>query len=103
MSNADRPSVLSSDEVDKELRDRGLNWQLEGGALSKTARGRDFASALDYVNRVGSLAEQHNHHPDISISWNTVTLRLVTHSAGGITGADLDMAARIDGLDPPAG
>ncbi len=102
MSNVDRSRVLSSDDVTGELRERGLAWQLEDGALSKTARGRDFAAALDYVNRVGALAEQHNHHPDISISWNTVTLRLVTHSAGGITGADLDMAARIDGLDPPA-
>ena len=53
--------------------------------LVKVAPGRDFADALAYVNAVGALAEEMDHHPDIDIRWNTVTLRLSTHSAGGLT------------------
>jgi 4a-hydroxytetrahydrobiopterin dehydratase len=66
--------------------------------LVKTVVLADFAAALAWVNEVGRLAEQRNHHPDINISWNTVTLRLTTHSAGGLTSADVDLAADIDKL-----
>jgi 4a-hydroxytetrahydrobiopterin dehydratase len=59
---------------------------------------KDFAAALAWVNQVGALAEASNHHPDIAISWNRVTLTLSTHSAGGLTQFDLDLAAQIDGL-----
>jgi 4a-hydroxytetrahydrobiopterin dehydratase len=58
----------------------------------------DFAGALAFVNLVGEIAERANHHPDIEIRWNTVTLRLSTHSAGGITSADLELAKQIDAL-----
>ena len=57
-----------------------------------------FADALAYVNAVGALAEEMNHHPDIDIRWNRVTLRLSTHDAGGLTQADLELARRIDAL-----
>ena len=74
-------------------------WEEEGGALRRDFRFNDFAEALAFVNRVGELAEQANHHPDIDIRWNTVTLRLSTHSAGSVvTDKDRDLAARIDGL-----
>jgi len=74
-------------------------WYEEGGALCKELRFGDFAEALAFVNRVGEVAEQMNHHPDVDIRWNTVILRLSTHSAGGaITDLDRDLAARIDGL-----
>ncbi|HZD66479.1 MAG TPA: 4a-hydroxytetrahydrobiopterin dehydratase [Acidimicrobiales bacterium] len=75
-----------------------VSWDRQGDELVKVHKEAGFAGALQYVNRVGELAEAANHHPDIDIRWNTVTLRLSTHSAGGITQADLDMAARIDGL-----
>ncbi len=65
-------------------------------------RGKDFAAALAYVNAVGALAEEMDHHPDIDIRWNTVTLRLTTHSEGGLTHLDLDLARLIDAL-PVAG
>jgi 4a-hydroxytetrahydrobiopterin dehydratase len=55
------------------------------------------------VNRVGEIAERANHHPDIEIRWNTVTLRLSTHSAGGITGADLELAKQVDALPAARG
>ena len=59
----------------------------------KVVRRRDFAGALAFVNAVGALAEAADHHPDIDIRWDTVTLRLSTHSAGGLTEKDLALAA----------
>jgi 4a-hydroxytetrahydrobiopterin dehydratase len=80
---------------------QGLDWSREGNAIVKTSVHKDFAAALTWVNRVGELAEARNHHPDIAISWNKVTLTLSTHSAGGLTQLDLDLAAEIDGLSAP--
>jgi len=76
----------------------GLGWRREGAELVKTWSGGDFADALNYVNQVGELAQQANHHPDIDIRWSTVTLRLSTHSLGALTQADLDLAIEVDGL-----
>ena len=75
-----------------------LDWTLVDGELQKVVRRKDFADALAYVTAVGALAEAANHHPDVDIRWNTVVLRLSTHSRGGITDADLSLAASIDHL-----
>jgi 4a-hydroxytetrahydrobiopterin dehydratase len=90
---------LNPSTVDDAL--RGLAWQREGDALVKVVKRADFAAALAYVNQVGALAETRNHHPDIAISWNTVTLTLFTHTVKGLTQADLDLAAELDRLDAP--
>ena len=58
----------------------------------------DFVAALDLVNQIGRVAEQRNHHPDIDIRWTTVTLVQSSHSEGGLTRADLEMAQRIDDI-----
>jgi len=92
------PAVLEPDVVDAALAERGLGWTRVGDQLVKESRRDGFAGALDYVNRVGSLAEAADHHPDIDIRWDTVTLRLSTHSAGGLTDKDLDLATQIDAL-----
>ncbi|HZQ26079.1 MAG TPA: 4a-hydroxytetrahydrobiopterin dehydratase [Acidimicrobiales bacterium] len=76
-----------------------MAWDETDGHLVKVVKKADFKEALAYVNRVGELAEARNHHPDIAISWNTVTLTLFTHSAGAITDADHELAQAIDGLD----
>ncbi len=76
----------------------GLAWARRGRELVKVVRRQDFAAALAYVNEVGRLAEEADHHPDVEISWGTVTLRLSTHSLGGITDADLALARAIDEL-----
>ena len=94
--------VLDHGTVDAELAD-GIAWERQGDELVKTRRGKDFADALAYVNAVGALAEEMNHHPDIDIRWNVVTLRLTTHSEGGITRLDLDLARRIDALSGTGG
>jgi 4a-hydroxytetrahydrobiopterin dehydratase len=90
------PEVLSADVVDAALAERGLQWRREGDELVKQVKRQGFAGALDFVNRVGALAEAAGHHPDIDIRWDTVTLRLSTHSAGGLTERDLELAAEID-------
>jgi 4a-hydroxytetrahydrobiopterin dehydratase len=73
-------------------------WQIESGELVRTFQFNDFVAALAFVNRVGELAEQAGHHPDIDIRYNRVRLALVTHSAGGLTGKDFDLAARAQNL-----
>ena len=90
--------VLNSEVVDAALTERGLEWERHGDELVKTVRRADFAGALAFVNEVGALAEAANHHPDVDIRWDIVTLRLTTHSAGGLTGRDLDLAGAIDRL-----
>jgi len=92
--------VLDAATVDATLAE-GIAWERQDDELVKVHKERDFAGALDFVNRVGAIAERANHHPDFEIRWNTVTLRLSTHSAGGITNADLEMAKQIDALAAP--
>ena len=69
-------------------------WSEVQGELERTFEFRDFTEALAFVNRVGELAESENHHPDIAISYKRVTLRWWTHSAGGITDRDVELARR---------
>jgi 4a-hydroxytetrahydrobiopterin dehydratase len=85
-------------EQDITARMAGLSWSREGDELVKVVTRSDFAEAMKFVNAVADLAESANHHPDIAIAWNKVTLRLSTHDAGGLTQADFDLAGRIDGL-----
>jgi 4a-hydroxytetrahydrobiopterin dehydratase len=73
-------------------------WQEVDGALQRELRFKDFVEALAFVNRVGELAERENHHPDIAIHWNKVTLRWWTHTAGGVTDRDRELAARTNDL-----
>jgi 4a-hydroxytetrahydrobiopterin dehydratase len=90
-------SLLTNAEITAGL--TGLsNWTLspDGTAISTSFELTDFVAALDLVNQIGHEAEQRNHHPDIDIRWNTVTLVLSTHSEGGLTEADLALAQRIN-------
>ena len=92
------PEVLSPEAADSALQERSIAWTREGSELVKHVRRDAFAGALAYVNEVGALAEAANHHPDIDIRWDTVTLRLTTHSDGGLTEKDLALAEEIDRL-----
>ena len=92
--------VLPDDEVTTRL-DELSDWKrVEGGepAITATYKLADFAAALAFVNAVGAEAEAMDHHPDIDIRWNTVTLVLSTHSAGGLTVKDFVLAKTISGL-----
>jgi 4a-hydroxytetrahydrobiopterin dehydratase len=68
------------------------DWDEVDGALERTFELPSFEAAIAFVNRVAELAERENHHPDIAISYKKVTLRWVTHSAGGITERDRELA-----------
>jgi 4a-hydroxytetrahydrobiopterin dehydratase len=70
------------------------HWAEVDGALEREFRFADFAEALAFVNRVGELAEAENHHPDIAIHWNRVTLRWWTHVRDAITERDHELARR---------
>ncbi len=71
-------------------------WERRGDSIRRDYRFADFAQALAFVNRVGALAEEANHHPDIELRWGRVVVSLTTHDAGGISQRDLDLARRID-------
>jgi 4a-hydroxytetrahydrobiopterin dehydratase len=73
-------------------------WEREGETIKRTVERKDFVTALAFVNAVGELAEQANHHPDIDIRWNKVTLTLTTHSANALTDKDVDLATKINDL-----
>ena len=90
------PERLSNDAVDAAL--VKLSWRREGDELVKEITRSDFVEAVRFVDALVPVAEEANHHPDVAISWNKVTLRLSTHSVGGLTQRDLDLAARIDHL-----
>jgi 4a-hydroxytetrahydrobiopterin dehydratase len=75
------------------------SWAREGETLVRDWKLADFAEAIAFVNRVAALAEQQDHHPDILVhGWNKVRLTLSTHSEGGLTAADFELAGKIDGL-----
>ena len=73
-------------------------WNKQSAVIARTYQCKDFKAALAFVNQVAELAEQAQHHPDIDIRWNKVTLALSTHSEGGLTQKDFDLAAKIDAL-----
>ena len=73
-------------------------WNEVRGALQRGYRFRDFGEAIAFVNRLADAAEQADHHPDISISWNAVTVRWWTHTKHAIPERDLEMARLTDGL-----
>ena len=94
-------SLLSEQELDRRLAASAWERTHDGGsvAIAREWRLADFAAAVAFVDRVAEQAEQANHHPDILLhGWNRVRLTLSTHSQGGVTDADLEMAARIDAL-----
>jgi 4a-hydroxytetrahydrobiopterin dehydratase len=89
--------LLSDEEVTAAL--AGLpGWARSGDSITTTVELADFRAAMLYTGAVAYLAEAANHHPDILIQWNRVTLTLSTHSAGGLTANDTALAERINAL-----
>ncbi len=86
---------------EQQLKDglAGSRWRRSGEAIACEWQLADFAAAIAFVDRVAAEAERANHHPDIHLhGWNKVRLELSTHSEGGVTQADLELARRIDAL-----
>lgn len=90
-------SKLSEAEIEKNLAALP-EWSELGGAIQRTYQFAGFPQAMRFAEQVAQLAEAAQHHPDILIRYNKVTLSLSTHDAGGITQKDFDLAAKIDAL-----
>jgi 4a-hydroxytetrahydrobiopterin dehydratase len=87
--------LLDQAAIDAAL--AGLDgWTGGPGGIIRTAELPSFPAAIEVVDRVAAAAEEADHHPDIDIRWRTLTFALATHSAGGVTGKDTALAARID-------
>jgi 4a-hydroxytetrahydrobiopterin dehydratase len=89
--------TLTTDERTAFL-DAHPAWDLDGETISRTFTFADFGEAMGFVIRVALAAEVADHHPDIDVRWNKVTLALTTHSAGALTALDRDLAATVDGF-----
>jgi 4a-hydroxytetrahydrobiopterin dehydratase len=90
-------AVLESSELEAEV-GKLPGWEVREGALENSFKRGDFNGSMAFLNRIAEAADAADHHPDVSISWDTVTLRWVSHSAGGITAADVRMAGKSDEL-----
>lgn len=90
--------ALVSDSEIEAFVEAHTGWVEGGDAISRVYEFGDFNESMGFVTRVSLAAEKADHHPDIDIRWNKVTLTLSTHSEGGITPKDLDLADLCDGL-----
>jgi 4a-hydroxytetrahydrobiopterin dehydratase len=95
MRLAQKQSTLSMNEVRDSMR-FVPNWTHCDPSIVREFSFKDFQQAIDFVNRVAEVAETENHHPDIFISYNKVKLELSTHSAGGLTSKDFELATKVD-------
>jgi 4a-hydroxytetrahydrobiopterin dehydratase len=90
-------ALLSQSEVEAGL--AGLSgWERSGAAIVKRFERGDFVGSVKFVSGLVAPAEAMGHHPDLEISWDTVTVTISTHSEGGLTAADFELAAKIDAL-----
>ena len=92
---------LSQEEIDAKLAEFP-EWSVSADALQRTFSFDDFVGAMAFVNRVAELAEEHQHHPDIMIRYNKVTLTVSTHDAGGLTEKDFTLARSTDAITAAA-
>ena len=88
-------AVLTDAEIQQAIASLP-GWQRQGKAIQRVFEFPDFKAAMQFVNKIADAAEQANHHPDIDIRYNKVTMALVSHDAGGVTQRDVKMARRIN-------
>ena len=86
---------LSDEEIEEALASCD-GWRREGDAIVKEFDRGDFAGSVDFVNAIAPGAEEMNHHPDLAISWSKVTVTITTHSEGGLTNNDFELARKVD-------
>ena len=87
-------------ELRNALANRLQDWNLVGDAIERRFEFPSFKLAMDFVSKVARIAEEKNHHPDMTINYNKVTMSLTSHDSGGITRRDLDMAGKINEIAP---
>jgi 4a-hydroxytetrahydrobiopterin dehydratase len=88
---------LGDSEIDAKLTEHP-GWERDGSTIRKSFKRGDFVGSVNFVRSLVAPAEAMNHHPDVKISWDTVTVSLSTHSNGGVTAADFELANKIDAL-----
>lgn len=88
-------ALMADEEIEARLEELE-GWERSGDSIRKQFSFGDFVGSVEFVKRLVAPAEDMNHHPDLEISWNKVTVSLSTHSEGGITGADFELAAKIE-------
>jgi 4a-hydroxytetrahydrobiopterin dehydratase len=89
--------LLSDDEIEAKLGELE-GWERDGDAIAKTFKRDDFVGSVEFVRKLVEPAEDMGHHPDLSISWDEVRVSITTHSEGGLTGNDFELARRIDSI-----
>jgi 4a-hydroxytetrahydrobiopterin dehydratase len=90
-------ALLNDDEIEAKLADLD-GWERRDDAITRDFDRGDFVGSVSFVDSLVAPAEDMGHHPDLAISWNTVTVTISTHSEGGLTAADFELAAKIDAL-----
>jgi 4a-hydroxytetrahydrobiopterin dehydratase len=92
-------ALLDEQEITAKL--TGLSgWERQSEAIAKDFSCGDFVGSVKFVDGLVGPAEEMGHHPDLEISWDTVTVTISTHSEGGLTAADFELAAKVDALSP---
>ncbi len=91
------PELLDKTAIEDRVQQL-TGWEQEGNTITRTFKFKDFPEAIGFVNKLVDPAEAMNHHPDIEISYNTVNLSLTTHSEGGLTENDFQLAQQINDL-----
>jgi 4a-hydroxytetrahydrobiopterin dehydratase len=90
-------ALLTDAEIEKGL--AGLpGWERQGDAIEKSFKHEDFVASVSFVDRLVEPAEGMGHHPDLAISWDTVTVTITSHSEGGLTANDFVLAGKIDAI-----
>jgi 4a-hydroxytetrahydrobiopterin dehydratase len=90
--------LLSDSEIATRIGELS-GWEQSGKAIVKVFDRGDFVGSVNFIYSLVEPAEEMNHHPDLEVSWGTVTVTISTHSKGGLTAADFELAAKIDALD----
>ena len=88
---------LDDNEIERRLGELD-GWERAGDAIRKEFERGDFVGSVEFVKAIVGPAEDMGHHPDLAISWDKVEVTITTHSEGGLTANDFELAGRIDGL-----
>jgi 4a-hydroxytetrahydrobiopterin dehydratase len=90
--------LLTADQVRDALPELAAGWSVVGNALVRTVDFDSFPTAVRFIDELAPIAERMDHHPDLRLSWRTVEVSLSTHSAGGLTGLDVQLARELDAV-----
>jgi 4a-hydroxytetrahydrobiopterin dehydratase len=90
------PEVLGQAQIEEKLRTRDQGWSGGPEKLSRSIEFASFLTAVEFINRLAPRCEELDHHPDLALHWRRVDIELSTHSAGGVTDADLSLAEIVD-------